>query len=127
MCTSQVGYVDGFVLVVPEDNVEAYKTMAQQAADAWKKHGALSYTECRGDDLSPDMKGMPMLQFPELVDAKKGETVWFSFITYRSREHRDEVNAKVMAEMGPDGCGEDTEMPFDVQRMSWGGFEVQVR
>ena len=124
MNNTDVGYVDGFVLVVPVDKTDAYKNMAQEAADIWKKHGALSYSECQGDDLKPDTNNAPMLTFPELTNLQDGETVWFSFITYKSREHRDEVNKKVMEEMGKN-C-EDADMPFDVKRMSWGGFEVKV-
>lgn len=125
MNAPEVGYVDGFVLAVPADKVEEYKKIAQEAADAWKKHGALAYTECQGDDLTPESHGVSMLNFPELINLKEGETVWYSFISYKSREHRDEVNKKVMAEMGED-C-KDTEMPFDIERMCWGGFEVKVR
>ena len=124
MCDSDIGYIDGFVLVVPHDKEQEYQVMATKAADSWKKHGALLYIESKGDDLIPDTKGAPIMNFPELTKTADGETAWFSFIGFRSREHRDEVNAKVMEEMG--GNCENDDMPFDVHRMSWGGFEVRV-
>ena len=96
MAKPKAGYVDGFVIVIPKKNVAAYRAMARQGARVWKKHGALDYKECMLDDANPPMVS---LTFPKLAKAKAGETVWFSFITYRSRAHRDRVNAKVMAEM----------------------------
>lgn len=116
-------YVDGFVLVVPKKNLKAYTKMASLAGQVWKEHGALEYFECVGEDLKPPM-GVP---FPKLAKAKAGETVVFSYIVYKSRAHRDKVNAKVMqdpriAEMGEKG----KPMPFDVKRMAYGGFEVIV-
>lgn len=116
-------YVDGFVLPVAEDRVEEYREMASEAGEAWIEHGALQYVECVGDDLAPDMGGMEYTPFPELVATDSDETVVFAFIVYESREHRDEVNAAVMAEMDED---EDPEMPFDVARMSYGGFDAIV-
>ena len=94
-------YVDGFVLVVPKDKAEEYKKMAEGGRDAWMKHGALEYYECRGDDLAPQEMGDEKTRaFPEMTGATSDETVWFSFIVFSSKEHRDEVNAKVMEEMG---------------------------
>lgn len=94
-------YVDGFVLVVPNDKTDEYKKMAEDGKATWMKFGALEYYECRGDDLVPqDMGGQKARAFPEMAGAKEGETVWFSFIVFKSKEHRDEVNAKVMEEMG---------------------------
>jgi uncharacterized protein YbaA (DUF1428 family) len=121
-------YVDGFVLVVPTDKTEEYKKMAQQGADAWMKHGALSYYECKGDDLKQqEMGGIKTRSFPEMAGAGADETVWFSFITFESKEHRDEVNAKVMEEMQAQADGhEDESMPFDMTRMAYGGFAVAV-
>jgi uncharacterized protein YbaA (DUF1428 family) len=87
-------YVDGFVLVVPKKNIEDYKKMAGEGAKIWKKHGALEYFECAGDDLNPNMGEEKVLTFPEMTKLKDDETVWFSFIVYKSKEHRDEVNAK---------------------------------
>ena len=94
-------YVDGFVLVVPKDKTEAYKKMAQEGRDAWMKHGALAYYECLGDDLVPqEMGGEKARAFTDMAGAKNDATVWFSFIVFKSKERRDEVNAKVMEEMG---------------------------
>ena len=89
-------YVDGFVLVVPKDKVEEYTKMATEGRDSWMKHGALQYFECKGDDLKADEMGdMKSLAFTELAKASADETVWFSFIVFESRAHRDEVNKKV--------------------------------
>lgn len=121
-------YVDGFVLVVPKNKVAAYKKMAAEGGKMWMKHGALSYKECIGNDMNPN-KGTPMETptFPKMAKARSGETVWFSFITYRSRKHRDQVNAKVMKEMTEKMKGhENDKMPFDMKRMSYGGFEAIV-
>src|SRR6185436_20816773 len=93
-------YVDGFVLVVPKDKTEEYKKMAEDGRDTWMKHGALEYYETRGNDLVPqEMGGQKARAFPEMAGANSDETVWFSFIVFKSKEHRDEVNAKVMEEM----------------------------
>jgi uncharacterized protein YbaA (DUF1428 family) len=87
-------YVDGFVLVVPKDKVEEYKKMAEEGRDTWMKFGTLKYYECRGDDLVPqEMGGEKARAFPEMNGATSGDTVWFSFIVFKSKEHRDEVNA----------------------------------
>lgn len=121
-------YIDGFVLVVPKDKVEEYTKMATEGRDSWMKHGALQYFECKGHDLATDeMGGVKSLAFTELAKANADETVWFSFIVFESKAHRDEVNAKVMAEMG-EKYNEATDfvMPFDMQRMSRGGFSVEV-
>jgi uncharacterized protein YbaA (DUF1428 family) len=91
-------YIDAFVLVIAKDKVERYKKMAQDGCNMWMKHGALSYRECMGQDLTPNMEGMESLGFPKMVNLGENETVWFSYIEYNSKEHCDEVNAKVMAE-----------------------------
>jgi uncharacterized protein YbaA (DUF1428 family) len=114
-------YVDGFVLPVPKKSVAAYRRIAQRAGRIWREHGALEYRECVGEDLK--VKGMT--PFPRLARARAGETVVFAWIVYRSRAHRDRVNAKVMkdpriAKTGPDA------MPFDPKRMAYGGFQVLV-
>jgi uncharacterized protein YbaA (DUF1428 family) len=96
---NQTRYVDGFVLVVPKNKVATYRKMATEGRDMWMKFGALDYKECMGDDLNPNMEGMLALTFPKMIKAKKNETVWFSYITFKSRAHRDQVNKKVMAEM----------------------------
>lgn len=121
-------YVDGFVLVVPNDKAEEYKKMAEDGKATWMKFGALEYYECRGNDLVPqEMGGEKARAFPEMAGAKEGETVWFSFIVFKSKEHRDEVNAKVMEEMGKQMEGKtDMTVPFDMKRMAYGGFQVEV-
>ena len=121
-------YVDGFVFVVPNDKEEDYKKMAEEGAKMWKSFGALEYFECRGDDLIPKPMGeLSQLGFPALTKAKPNETVWFSFIVFKSRKHRDEVNGKVYAEMEKEQEKyKDVPMPFDLGRMANGGFEVVV-
>jgi uncharacterized protein YbaA (DUF1428 family) len=121
-------YVDGFVLVVPNDKVEAYKKMAKEGAEMWMKYGALEYYECIGDDLVPqEMGGEKPRAFTEMTNAKENETVWFSFIVFESKEHRDEVNAKVMEEMSKQTEEyKDMIMPFETKRMAYGGFEAVV-
>lgn len=122
-------YVDGFVLVVPKKNKVAYKKMATEGAKMWKKFGALQYFECVGDDLHP--KGDPnmkILTFPEMAKPKSDETVWFSFIIYKSKKHRDSVNKKVMKEMGKNmEKHQNMKMPFDMKKMAYGGFKTIVQ
>jgi len=116
-----MGYVDGFVLPVPRKRLPAYRRLAQQAAKIWMEHGALEYRECAGEDLSVKM-GVP---FPKLARVKPGETVVFAWIVYKSRKHRDQVNAKVMKD--PRLAGMDpASMPFDCKRMGYGGFTIMV-
>ncbi len=115
-------YVDGFVLPVPKKNVETYRRMAQKAGRLWREHGALEYRECVGDDL--EVKGM--VPFTRGVKAKPGETVVFAWIVYKSRAHRDRVNAKVMKDPRIEAMMGDDKMPFDVKRMVYGGFKVIV-
>ncbi len=125
-------YVDGFLLAIPKQNLEAYKEMATTGARIWMKHGALDYKECVGEDVMPqapegtpaDMEGPG--QFPTLLDLKE-EVAVFSFIVFKSRAHRDEVNAKVMAdpEMSPEQYA-NTPMPFEMSRMYYGGFQTIV-
>ena len=115
-----MAYVDGFVLSVPKKNLAAYTRMSRTAGKIWRKHGALEYRECVGDDVKTKM-GVP---FPRLAKTRAGEIVVFSWIVYKSRAHRDRVNAKVMTDprmntiTGP--------MPFDMKRMAYGGFKVIV-
>lgn len=93
-------YIDGFVLVVPKAKEAEYQKMAEDGRDAWMKHGALEYFECRGDDLKQQEMGDEKSRaFAEMAGANSSENVWFSFIIFNSKEHRDEVNQKVMAEM----------------------------
>jgi uncharacterized protein YbaA (DUF1428 family) len=112
-------YVDGFVLPVPKRNIAAYRRMAQTAGKVWRDHGALDYKECIGDDLKIKM-GMP---FPRGIRSKTGETIVFAYIVYKSRAHRDSVNAKVMKDPR---LKMPKSMPFDVKRMLYGGFKVIV-
>jgi len=121
-------YVDGFVFAVPKNKVAEYKKMATLGKESWMRHGALSYFECMGEDLkTKDMGGGKALEFTKLTKAKPNETVWFSFVVFKSKKHRNEVNKKVneeMAEMYKDQT--DFTMPFDMKRFSTGGFEVVV-
>jgi uncharacterized protein YbaA (DUF1428 family) len=121
-------YVDGFVLVVPKGKSENYKKMAEEGRDSWMKHGALQYFECKGDDLAPhEMGDEKSRAFAEMAGAGEGDDVWFSFIVFESKEHRDEVNQKVMAEMDAAYDEQsDFVMPFQSNQMSQGGFEVIV-
>jgi len=115
-------YVDGFLLPVPKKNLQAYRRMAQKAGTIWREYGALDYKECAGDDLKVKM-GVP---FPRQMKVKPGETVVFSYIVYKSRAHRDRVNAKVMKDPRIKGMCDGEFMPFDVKRMAHGGFKVLV-
>ncbi|MDF0668481.1 MAG: DUF1428 domain-containing protein [Nitrospira sp.] len=115
-------YVDGFVLPVPKKNLKSYFQIATKAAKIWREHGALEYRECVGDDIKVKM-GLP---FPRLAKLKAGETVVFSWIVYKSRTHRDRVNAKVMKDPRISGMCDGKAMPFDVKRMAYGGFKVLV-
>ena len=121
-------YVDGFLIPLKKKNLEEYKKMAKIGAKLWKKYGALDYKECVGDDLFPKgMPGMKPAQFPKLAKAKSDETVVFSYIVFKSRKHRDEVNAKVMKDpIMNDPKNKDMSMPFEMKRMAYGGFEVIV-
>lgn len=114
-------YVDGFVLVVPKSKIAAYKKMATEGRNTWMKYGALDYKECMGDDLKPKQV---TLTFPKLIQAKPSEVVFFSYIVFKSRKHRDEVNKKVMAHF--DEKYKDQKMPFDMRRFSYGGFKAVV-
>lgn len=113
-------YVDGYVLPVPKKNLKAYFRMAKMGEQMWRKHGALDYKECVGDDLKTKW-GTP---FSKMMKLKPGETVVFSYIVFKSRPHRDSVNAKVMKAMEKNDDMKD--MPFDVTRMAWGGCKVLV-
>ncbi len=115
-------YVDGFVIPMPKKNIARYKKIATNAGKIWREHGALEYRECVIEDPTP----MGMAGFPGLAKAKKNETVVFAWIVYKSRAHRDKVNAKVMKDKRL-ACSMDMKkMPFDCRRMSWGGFKAIV-
>lgn len=115
-------YVDGFVIAAPKKNVPAYLRMSRKAGKVWKEHGALQYLECVGDDLKVKF-GVP---FPRLAKLKRGETVIFSWILYKSRSHRDRVNAKVMKDPRLAKMMDPAKMPFDMKRFSYGGFEALI-
>jgi uncharacterized protein YbaA (DUF1428 family) len=116
-------YVDGFVLPVPRKKLAAYRRMAQKAGKVWREHGALEFYECVADDVKPGK----VTSFPQSVKLKRGETVFFSYIVYKLRKHRDRVNAKVMKDPRiKEEMGDFKDMPFDAKRMIYGGFKVLV-
>jgi uncharacterized protein YbaA (DUF1428 family) len=116
-------YVDGFLLPIPKRHLAAYRTLARKAGKVWMEHGALQYCECAGDDLkSPGT----VVTFPKSVRLKRGEVVFFSWIAYKSRAHRDRVNAKVMKDPRMLRMMEKETAPFDMRRMAYGGFQVLV-
>lgn len=121
-------YIDGFVLVVPKGKEAEYQKMAEMGRDSWMKHGALQYFECKGDDLKQqEMGDQKSRDFVEMANAGDDENVWFSFIVFNSKEHRDEVNKKVMDEMSESYKDQtDFEMPNDMKKMAYGGFKVAV-
>lgn len=115
-------YVDGYGLPVPKKNLEAYRRTALKAGRIWREHGAMEYRECAGDDLDVKM----LVPFPRRVKLKCGETVVFSRIVFKSRAHRDRVNARVMKDPRLANTMDPKSMPFDVKRMVYGGFKVLV-
>lgn len=115
-------YIDGFVIPIQKDQIEAYRLIAEKAGAIWKEYGALEYVETIGDDLETK----DMVSFPQLANCGPDETVVFSWITYESREHRDEVNAKVMADPRLCEMMTDDKHPFDCKRMAYGGFKTIV-
>jgi uncharacterized protein YbaA (DUF1428 family) len=116
-------YVDGFLLPVPKKNVAAYRAIARKAGKIWLEYGALSYVECVADDVKPGKS----TSFPQSVKLKPNETVIFSWITYKSRAHRDRVNKQVMKDERIAAMGGPEKMPFDGKRMMWGGFKTIVQ
>ena len=115
-----MSYVDGFVIPVPKRKVAAYRKMAQMGKRMWMKAGALEYFECIGDDL----KTMPGAgDFKTMAKLKAGETVFFSFIVYKNKKHRDSINKKIMADMAKNPM---PDMPFDTKRMAYGGFKALI-
>lgn len=117
-----MSYVDGFVLPIPQENIDRYRKMARKAGKIWMEYGALSYVECQADDVKPGKS----TSFPQAVKLKPGEVVFFSYITYKSRRHRDAVNRKVMADPRIAALCPPDAMPFDGKRMFWGGFKPVV-
>lgn len=120
-------YVDGFVLTVPKKNLAVYKKMAGLMAKLCQKYGALDYKECVAEDLTPASHGMKFLTFTKLAKPKRGEVVVFSFVVYKSRKHRDEVNKAMMKDPSMnDPKLKNMKMPFDMKRMAYGGFQAIV-
>lgn len=115
-------YVDGYILPVPKKNIQSYRRLAQKAGRIWKEHGALDYKECVGDDL----KVAGLVPFTKAARAKPNETIIFAFVVYKSRKHRDAVNARVMKDPRITAMCDPKKMPFDVKRMAYGGFKVIV-
>ena len=116
-------YVDGFIVPVPKKNLNAYRALARKAGKVWREHGALDYREC----VAEDVKMGKRTSFPRSVKRKPGETVVFSWIVYKSRAHRDRVNAKVMKDPRIAAMGDPKSMPFDGKRMIYGGFASLVK
>jgi len=115
-------YIDGFVLPIPKKNADAYRRIARRAGRIWLDHGALEVRECVGEDVKPGK----WTSFPKSVGLRKDEVVWFSWIVFRSRQHRDRVNAAVMKDPRMARMMDPSAMPFDGKRMIYGGFEVAV-
>jgi uncharacterized protein YbaA (DUF1428 family) len=115
-------YVDGYVLPVPKKNLQAYRRMAEKAGKVWREHGALEYIECVADDVKPGK----WTSFPQSVKLKSGETVVFAYVVFKSRAHRDRVNAKAMNDPRLKSMCDPESLPFDGKRMFWGGFKTLV-
>jgi uncharacterized protein YbaA (DUF1428 family) len=117
------GYVDGFILPIPRKSIPEYKKMAKVAAKVWLDHGAIDYVECAADDV----KDGDLTSFPQSVKLKKGEVVFFSWVTYKSRTDRDRIMKKVMTDPRLEAYSDPSKMPFDGMRMFWGGFKPIVK
>jgi uncharacterized protein YbaA (DUF1428 family) len=115
-------YVDGFLLPVPKRNRERYRKMSREAGKVWMDHGALAYHECVADDVSWGKT----TSFPRGVKLRKGEEVWFSWIVYKTRKHRDRVNARAIKDPRLAHMMDPKAMPFDSKRMVFGGFRMLV-
>jgi uncharacterized protein YbaA (DUF1428 family) len=120
-----MSYVDGYLLTLKKKNLKVYKKMAMEGARVWMKNGALAYTETVGEDLDSVSQwgGLP---FPKLMDLKKDEVAIFSYITYKNKKHRDQVNAKVHKDMEKNEKMKNMAMPFEMSKMAYGGFEAAV-
>ena len=116
-------YVDGYVLPVPTKKLTAYRRIAQAASKIWREHGALEYIESIADDVKPGKQ----TSFPQSVKLKRGETVIFAWVIYKSRKHRDSVNAKVMKDPRLAYMMNPKSLPFDSMRMFWGGFKMMIK
>jgi len=117
-----MNYVDGYVLPVPKKNLSVYRQIAQKAGKIWREHGALEYRECVGEDLKSGWG----VTFPKMMKSKASVTIVFSYVMFKSRAHRDKVNAKVMKDKRLAQMIDDSSMPFDCKRMVYGGFKVLV-
>jgi len=117
------GYVDGFVLPIPKKNIAKYKKMARLSGKIWREYGAIDYVECVADDVKPGT----VTSFPQSVKLKKGEVVFFSWATYKSRAHRDRVMKAVMKDPRLQEFMDPKKLPFDGMRMFWGGFKPLVK
>jgi uncharacterized protein YbaA (DUF1428 family) len=117
-----MNYVDGFVVPVPTANLPAYKRMSRLMGKVWREHGALEYRECIADDVKPGK----LTSFPQSVQLKRGETVVFSWIVYKSRKHRDQVNTRGMKDPRIAAMMDPKKLPFDGKRMFMGGFKVMI-
>src|SRR5262249_4231474 len=117
-----MSYVDGYVVPVPKKKIETYRRLAQKASRVWREHGALDYRECVADDVKPGKR----TSFPRSVKLKPGETVVFAYVVFKSRAHRDRVNAKVMKDPRLADMMDIKALPFDARRMFWGGFKTLV-
>jgi uncharacterized protein YbaA (DUF1428 family) len=115
-------YVDGYVVPVPKKKVDAYRRMARKAGKIWREHGALQVRECLADDVKPGK----VTSFPQSVKLKPGETVFFSYIVFKSKGDRNRINAKVMKDKRLASMMDPKAMPFDGKRMFWGGFKTMV-
>jgi uncharacterized protein YbaA (DUF1428 family) len=115
-------YVDGFVVPVPKAKLQAYRAMARKAGKIWREHGALQFRECVADDVKPGKR----TSFPQSVKLKPGETVFFSYIVFRTKAERNRINAKVMKDKRLASMMDPKAMPFDAKRMFWGGFRTMV-
>lgn len=115
-------YVDGFIISIPKNKTAKYKKIASEAKDVWLKFGALDYKECKIDDAKPKFVAFT---FAKMAKSKPTEAVWFSFIVFKSKKHRDEVNKKVVAYFEKK-YSNNMDMPFDMKRFSYAGFKVEV-
>ena len=120
-------YVDGFVLPVAKKNLAAYRRTARTAGKVWREHGALEYVECVADQLESKHDGKTFQSlFPKLADAKPGEVVVFSWITYKSKADQKRIMKKVMTDPRLARMMDPKNMQFDMKRMAWAGFRPIV-
>jgi uncharacterized protein YbaA (DUF1428 family) len=117
-----MAYIDGFVIPVPKDKIDAYREMARRCGEVWREHGALSFRECVADDVKPGQ----LTSFPQSVKLEDNEVVIFSWIEFASRAERDAINDKVMKDARVADLMKPEAMPFDGKRMIYGGFESMV-